>query len=80
MNPTDLPVTAAAVSATPEFVDHHGGRTLFSISRSSLYRLAEDGKIRSVCLRNRGKLRGRRLFDCDSIRQFLRGQMEASGQ
>jgi len=80
MNPTDLPVNAAAVSATPEFVDHRGGRALFAISRSSLYRLAEDGKIRSVCLRNRGKLRGRRLFDCDSIRQFLRGQMEASGQ
>lgn len=71
-------ITPAAVSAAPEFADHRGARALFGLSRASLYRLNEDGKIKSVSLRNRGALRGRRLFDCDSIRRFIASQMEGA--
>ena len=70
------PVTPTATTAKPEFADHRGARALFGLSRASLYRLADDGKIRSVSIRNRGALRGRRLFDCDSIRAFIASQME----
>lgn len=68
----------AASAAAPEFADHHGARRLFGLSRASLYRLVEDGKIRAVCVRNRGNIRGRRLFDCDSIRRFIAAQMEGA--
>ena len=80
MNPTVSPIVSATVANAPEFADHHGARALFSLSRASLYRLAEDGKIRSVSIRNRGHIRGRRLFDCDSIRRFLRSQMEGASE
>jgi len=73
---TTQPVTPASVHAAPEFADHKGARVLFGLSRASLYRLAGEGKIKSVSVRNRGSLRGKRLFDCDSIRGFIASQME----
>ena len=62
---------AAGVTSSPEFVDHKGLRALFGISRAHAYLLAGDGKIRSVCIRRPGAIRGKRLFDCQSIRDFL---------
>ncbi|MEI6033117.1 MAG: hypothetical protein WCS65_02400 [Verrucomicrobiae bacterium] len=44
---------------------------LFGLSRSHLYLLAEQGKIKSVSLRERNKIKGKRLFVADSIRDFL---------
>jgi hypothetical protein len=43
----------------------------FGLCRSTLYRLADEGKIRTSSLRERGKLRGKRLFSMDSIAQFI---------
>lgn len=76
-NKTTSPAQASCEGA-PEFCDHRNATRLFGLSRSSLYRLVDDGCIRAVTLRRRGALRGRRLFDCDSIRQFLRSQMEGA--
>lgn len=64
------PKTAAATSL-PEFADHRTARALFGLSRSYLYNLANERKIRSVSIRRPGALKGRRLFDCASIRAFL---------
>jgi len=75
---TTQQVTPASVHAAPEFADHKGARVLFGLSRASLYRLNAEGKITSVSVRNRGSLRGKRLFDCDSIRRFISSQMEDS--
>ena len=61
----------------PEFVDCKGLEAGWGIKRSLAYRLLADGKIRGVSLRRRGQTRGKRLFSVDSIRQFLRKQMEA---
>ena len=80
MTNTTTSITKATAAGKPEFADHHGTRTLFGLSRSSLYRLTAAGKIKSVCVRKRGAQHGRRLFDCDSIRQFLRGQMEGGAE
>jgi len=76
--------TTASVSATPayvagvdpEFLDARGVRERFSIRRSLLYELHNGGHIKSVSLRRRGQSHGKRLFSVDSIRAFLRAQME----
>ena len=76
--------TTAPVHATPahvagqdpEFLDARGVEGRFSIRRSLLYELHNGGHIKSVSLRRRGQSRGKRLFCVDSIRQFLRAQME----
>lgn len=69
---------SAAVNALPEFCDHHNAKRLFGLSRSYLYKLADERKIRSVSIRRPGALKGRRLFDCASIREFLQSQTQAA--
>ena len=61
----------------PEFVDFSGLEAGWGIKRSLAYQLLNDGKIKGVSLRRRGRSRGKRLFSVDSIRQFLREQMES---
>ncbi len=61
-----------AVTTLPEFADHRTARALFGLSRSYLYNLANERKIRSVSIRKPGAVKGRRLFDCASIRAFLK--------
>ncbi len=70
------PVGAAEVSSRPEFCDSKGGHQLYALSRTHLYNLAEAGLIKSVCIRRPGAIRGRRLFCCQSIRDFLRANIE----
>jgi len=62
----------------PEFVDCKGLEAGWGIKRSLAYQLLADGKIRGVSLRRRGQSRGKRLFSVDSIRAFLREQMEVA--
>jgi len=61
----------------PEFVDCKGLEAGWGIKRSLAYQLLADGKIRGVSLRRRNQVRGKRLFVVDSVREFLREQMEA---
>ena len=70
MNDTPKNHSGAAASI-PEFADHRTARALFGLSRSYLYKLADERRIRSVSIRKPGALKGRRLFDCASIRAFL---------
>jgi hypothetical protein len=74
---TQLPTFGTAQVAGPEFTDHHGATLMFRISRPSLYRLAAEGCIKTVLLRQPGKLKGRRLFDVASIRAFFAANVEA---
>jgi len=60
----------------PEFVDCKGLETGWGIKRSLAYQLLADNKIKGVSLRRRGAVRGKRLFSVDSVRAFLREQME----
>jgi hypothetical protein len=62
----------------PEFVDCRGLEAGWGIKRSLAYQLLADGAIKGVSLRRRGQLRGKRLFSVDSVREFLREQMEVS--
>jgi hypothetical protein len=61
----------ATVISSPEFVDHKGLRALFGLSRAHAYLLVGERKIRSVCIRRPGAIRGKRLFCCQSVRSFL---------
>ena len=54
----------------------HTARKLFGLSRSYLYLLASEGKIRSVSIRKPGATKGRRLFCCASIREFIQASAQ----
>ena len=70
------PTPVYVAGQDPEFLDAKGVEARFSIRRSLLYELHNGGHIKSVSLRRRGQSRGKRLFSVDSIRAFLREQME----
>ena len=65
------PTVVEAVTTSAEFCDSKQLRQLFGLSRSHAYLLIEEGLIRSVSIRRPGTTRGRRLFDCASVRAFL---------
>ena len=69
------PVLAEA-NLDPEFAGHARVRDLFDLSRTHLHRLSTEGLIRSVSLRQRGKTRGRRLYDVQSVRDYLAANMK----
>jgi hypothetical protein len=78
---TTVPVHATpayVAGQDPEFLDARGVEARFSIRRSLLYELHNGGHIKSVSLRRKGHLRGKRLFDVRSVREFLREQMEGA--
>jgi hypothetical protein len=72
---TMQPPTVGSV-VRPEFLDHRGVTAMFSISRATCYRLAEAGRIRSVNLREPGKLKGRRLFCVQSIQALMEASID----
>lgn len=55
----------------PEWIDARLAKKIFSIGRTTLYDLAAAGRIKTSSLRERGKLRGKRLFSYDSIRAYI---------
>jgi hypothetical protein len=61
---------------SPEFINHHQATAIFGLHRSHLYQLVQAGKIKSVSLRERNKIKGKRLFIADSIREFLIANIE----
>jgi hypothetical protein len=77
---TTAPISVAQAGAKqdPEFLDAAGLQARFGIKRSLAYSLLSDSAIRGVSLRRRGRLRGKRLFDVASVREFLRKQMEGT--
>jgi hypothetical protein len=75
------PVSEAPARASrpdPEFVDCKGLEAGWGIKRSLAYALLADRKIEGVSLRRRNQIRGKRLFKVDSVRAFLRSQMEGA--
>jgi len=57
----------------PEWIrpPRNGNEYFSGFSRSKLYQLAADGKIRSVSIREKGQLKGTRLFQLRSILDFI---------
>jgi Helix-turn-helix domain len=71
ITPQAIQLATASGILLPEWCDARGAKVIFGFSRSHLYQLVADGKIKSACIRRKGSLRGRRLFNCESIRAFL---------
>jgi hypothetical protein len=70
---TTAPV-GASTGVDPEFVDFGGLEARFGIRRSTAYTLISENAIRSVVLRRRGTIKGRRLIEVASVRKFLASQ------
>jgi hypothetical protein len=70
---TTQPV-AASWGVDPEFIDLRELEARFGIRRSNAYTLISEGAIRSVVLRRRGMIKGRRLINVASVREFLGSQ------
>ena len=72
---TVAPVAAPVAAITPEFLrfPRPGEKEPYSgLRRSQLYNLVDEGLIKVVSLRRRGKLRGTTLIVADSLRAYLR--------
>ena len=63
------------IGVTAEFGRTADLKTHFGILRGTAYNLLLDGKIKGVLLRVRGKKSGVRLWDMDSVRNYIRSQM-----
>ena len=57
--------------AHPEFLRIGEAVAVFRLSKAKIYQLISSGKIRSICLRERGQVRGTRLIVYDSLREYL---------
>jgi predicted DNA-binding transcriptional regulator AlpA len=65
----------------PEWIRVDAAIQIFGLSRTKLYELIADRRIKSFCLRERNKIKGVRLISFDSLSEFLereaREQQEA---
>ena len=76
---TLLPVEASLGFVSPlepEFLRVKGVELMFGSKRGKLYALINEGKIKSMTLRSRGTVRGIRLIDIPSIREFINSSEE----
>ena len=69
-------ITDDSITFKPEFMNHHQATAVFGLSRSHLYKLCNEGKIKSVSLREENKIKGKRIFVAESIREFLNANIE----
>ncbi len=64
-------------SQRPEWVRVDTAIKLFGISRSKIYELITDRRIKSFCLREQDRVKGIRLISFDSLSEFLANQAKA---
>jgi hypothetical protein len=80
VNTIEHPASVADTQAQqkPEWLRIEAAVKLFGISRTKLYDLISSKRIKSFCLRERGKVKGLRLISYDSLCAFLEGQAQAA--
>ena len=62
---------AEGIRATPAWLKLDVTSQCYGISRSGLYGLIRDGKIRFACLRDRNKSRGTRIVNVQSLEDYI---------
>jgi hypothetical protein len=62
---------ADGIRATPAWLKLDVTSQCYGISRSGLYSLIRDGKIRSACLRDQNKSRGTRIVNVQSLEDYI---------
>ncbi len=73
-SPVQIPTLTPTASARPEWVRLPRVSTLCpwcGLSRSKLWEVLQTGKVRNVCLRKEGALRGARLIHLASLLAYL---------
>jgi hypothetical protein len=73
-NHYQVPASGPAIQQRPEWLRIDAAVKLFGLSRSKLYELITDRKIKSFCLRDRNKIKGIRLISFDSLSEFLENE------
>jgi hypothetical protein len=63
--------TARCEPLRPEWLRIADAIRVSSVGRSKLYQLIDEGKVRSVCLRERDKVRGIRLINAKSLSDYI---------
>lgn len=72
--PSNSHVTAPVAAGTtikPEWLRVPDASRIFGIGRSKLYEMISERAIKSVCLRERGKVQGIRLISFDSLAAYI---------
>lgn len=78
---TAAPIQAPSdQSIKPEWLRVRGAIQFSGIKRSKLYELMEEGRVKFITLRERGKQRGIRLISYDSLSGFLNGLLAEQEQ
>jgi hypothetical protein len=73
-----LDTYGGTVTLAPRWLRVPGAVKYSGLSRSKLYELLSDGRIRSICVRSQeGAQRGVRLIDRESIDSFMESQADA---
>jgi hypothetical protein len=80
MHPPTIEEGKKTTPLYPEFMGHEEVTRVFGLKRTHLYQLKDKGVIKSVALRAKGALKGRRLFHVESIRAFLYANIEATSE
>jgi hypothetical protein len=74
---TAQPIREADCSSeSPEFGRVADVQRLFGVRRGILYRWIQDGRVKSVLIREPGNKQGIRLIYLASVRDFIHSQME----
>jgi hypothetical protein len=64
-----------AGSLSPEWARPDDITKVFGIKRATLWALMKEGRIKSVSLRKRHQIRGTRLVNLESVREFIEAQL-----
>lgn len=72
-----VPVAAGTqnINNLPEWLRVPAACQRFGVSRSWLYERIGSGRIKSTCLRERGKVKGIRLISRDSLAAFIEASL-----
>ena len=64
----------------PEWMDAKEVKAYFGLSRTVLFRLYKAGRIKTASIKDRGQIKGKRLFFSDSISALLESYVEDNAQ
>ena len=78
MSADNTPFSPEPENLRPEWLRIPSAIKVFGISRTKLYELISERKIKSVSLRKRGQTKGTRLLSYDSLMDYLDGLAEDS--
>jgi len=74
---TNQPITGSrGAELSVEFADLRNIQKAFGLKRGLIYLLIKEGAIKSVSVRRRGQIRGKRLIHVASVRDYLALQMK----